>query len=193
MPKSICPACVHRSGGFVAPSCPVCAGAGVVSLSPVAVASFGGDVVAQAVTITLEATARVVDVPGITRSVRREAIVGAVQELARRGITERGRTLRVSVTARAPQQIAMEVTGAPVIPSDWTLPDAAPYRYQATDRPYGRGLPLLSRTGHPSHLARIVDPADPLGPGNAAEVHARTRAEREATNIARVVTGGTKP
>lgn len=189
MPAMLCPACATRRARLTAPHCPVCGGDGTLPLNPTALEEFGAETVAHAVTISLEATARAVDHYSIDPDTRVEALAGCIVELTRRGLLSRGYTPHFP-HARTPQQIALEVTGEPILPADQILPTASPYRYTEDERPYARGLPLLSADGHPSHLARVVDPADPLGPGTRHEVTARLHQEREAATIAHIITGG---
>lgn len=155
-------------------------------LAPEAVDDYGPETTSRAVSIALEAVARHHDDPKGLRGAGIVALRAAVATLRASGIlkgaTFLGRVPRPSSGAKA-VTVAMTL-GVPINPTDWILPDAAPYRYKAGDRPGARGLPLLSDDGHPSHLARIVDPADPIDTPTTADVYRRDREHRAALVLA---------
>ena len=186
MEKRICPACLTRRARLVAADCPVCEGAGVLILAPGAVADYGAETTSRAVSIALEAVARHHDDPKGLRGAGIVALRAAVATLRASGILK-GTTFLGAVPrpSRGAQAVTVATTlGVPINPTDWILPDAAPYRYKAGDRPGARGLPLLSDDGHPSHLARVVDPADPIDQNTTADVYRRDREHRAALVLA---------
>ena len=101
----------------------------------------------------------------------RNAYPGAGKSAAKPGSTP------AAPAAGTAMDMAQAATLVPVRPIDWQLADAAAYAYAPTDRPLARGMPVLSADGHPSHLARLCDPADPETP-TSADVDARDRARR---------------
>lgn len=156
----LCPACLTREARLVAADCPVCDGAGVVALGVQAVQEFGAAVTALAISAALEAVARAVDAPGVPNGDQRAAVADTMNLLARSGISGPGPAPNAS--ARTPGSLAAAAIGRRVEPLDVRLPEAPAYRYGAGEQPGKRGLPVLSADGHPSHLARVCDPADPL-------------------------------
>jgi hypothetical protein len=86
----------------------------------------------------------------------------------------------------SPASLAAATSPVPVLPIDWILTEAPTYQYDAGDRPGARGLPILSDDGHPSHLARIVDPAEP-GAATAEAVTVRQSTARHAATLAAAV------
>lgn len=176
MSARLCPACIHRRGRVIAADCPVCSGQGVLVLGHAAKVS--GDVEASyAVAIVLEAAARDLEKRTARDAQKREqetrqTLASVLQALRRAGVLEGSASRTASGTAT---DIAQNVSLVPIRPLDWTLIDAQSYAYGYTDRPLSRGMPVLSADGHPSHLARVCDPADPLTPTGA---DAQTRAQQ---------------
>ena len=185
-PTRLCPACVHRRARLVAPDCPVCDGHGVLHLGR-AVHVAGPVEAAHAVAIVLEATAR--DVETVYPMDREAADWAAVSEIRaamddmRAAGLIRGTTTGTTAAGGNGPALAQSVTPVTILPSDWTLPEAAAYAYQVGERPGARGMPVLSADGHPSHLARVLDPADPETPTGEA-VHAATAERRGAAVLA---------
>lgn len=179
MTARLCPACVHRRARLVDPECVVCDGAGVLHLGK-AEAMSGPTETSYAVAIVLEATARDVetrhagDPAGIRRHTPR-AIRTAIATMRGRGLLA-GTPHHVATGDGT--ALAQATAPVPIRPMDWTLIDAPAYAYGYGDRPLARGMPVLSADGHPSHLARITDPADPLTP---TAVDATTRAGTRRT------------
>lgn len=172
--KRLCPACLTREGRVVAMDCPLCNGEGTVTLGEECVATFGPVVTAHAVSAALESVARAVDTPGVPNGTQRAALAETMALLSRSGITGPGRP--PEATRAAADSLAAAAIGRPVQPLDVMLPEAPAYRYGPGERPGARGLPVLSADGHPSHLARICDPADALDTPthqHAAEVRKR--------------------
>lgn len=180
MTARLCPACVHRRARLVDPACPVCQGAGVLQLGHAEHITTAPET-AHAVAITLEAVARRVEHdyphPGPDRdAAAHDVLAAAVAELRRVGVLASS-TPPAAPAAGTAMDMAQAATLVPVRPIDWQLADAAAYAYAPTDRPLARGMPVLSADGHPSHLARLCDPADPETP-TSADVDARDRARR---------------
>lgn len=188
MSARLCPACIHRRGRVVDPHCLVCQGEGVLMLGRAAAMS-GPVETSYAVAIVLEAAARDLETRTATDPVERHrlapAAIGQVLDglraagvLAWDGVTDQADTPAGTAT-----EMAQAVSGVVIRPMDWTLIDAQSYAYGYGDRPLARGLPVLSADGHPSHLARLCDPADPLTPTDQ-DVHARTSARRAGAILA---------
>ena len=115
--------------------------------------------------------------PGPDRDAAARAdLAAAVDALRRVGVLASTTPPATPATGTA-MDMAQAATLVPVRPIDWQLADAAAYAYAPTDRPLARGMPVLSADGHPSHLARLCDPADPETP-TSADVDARDRARR---------------
>lgn len=175
----LCPACMAREARLVATDCPICLGGGTVLLGPSAVKEFGPAVVALSIGAALESVARAVDTPGVPNGSQRAALADTMTLLAAAGITGPGEA--PNATRKTPDSLAAAAIGRPVDPLDVALPEAAAYRYGPGERPGARGLPVLSADGHPSHLARICDPADPLGAAtykNSASIRKREQTSR---------------
>lgn len=184
MTARLCPACVHRRARVVDPDCLVCGGAGILALGK-AEALSGPVEAAYAVAIVLEATARDVETrhAGDPRGAMREApraVGGALLAMRQRGLLA-GTPSQVATGDGT--ALAQAVSVVPIRPVDWTLIDAPAYAYGYADRPMARGMPVLSADGHPSHLARLADPADPLLP-TAEDAQARTAARRTGAVLA---------
>jgi hypothetical protein len=164
--KRVCPACARRTSELVEPSCPVCRGAGVITLHPAAVEVYGPEAASEAVLVALEASARMLDTPGMKHADK-------TKELAKRVLT-----LAAGRLIDCPPELPFR-RGATILPEDPTPEDIAAYHgddlpedfdhvvalgiryeYESTDRPLSRGKPVLSASGHPSSLARLVDPVD---------------------------------
>ena len=180
MTARLCPACVHRRARLIDPGCPVCQGAGVLQLGHAEHITSAPET-AHAVAITLEAVARRVEHdyphPGPDRqAAARAELAAAVDTLRHVGVLASSTPPPAPVAGTA-MDMAQAATLVPVRPIDWQLADAAAYAYAPTDRPLARGMPVLSADGHPSHLARLCDPADPETP-TSDDVDARDRARR---------------
>ena len=185
--KRICPACQTRRARLVAADCPVCEGAGVLSLGPESIIDYGAETTSRAVSVALEAVARHHDDPKGEQGAGIAALRSAVAALAGAGLLA-GELIPAALPRPSRGATAVSVAqvtlGVPISPTDWILPDAAPYRYKAGDRPGARGLPLLSDDGHPSHLARIADPANPIDTNTTADVYRRAAEHRAAVVLA---------
>lgn len=181
----VCPACARRTSELIEPNCPVCEGTGVVELHPAAIQAYGAPAASEAVLVALEASARMLDTPGC-------ANVHKVSELRARVRTLAAGRLIITWTGlevKGPASSAAELPENPT-PDDIAafhgrdLPEAFDhvvalglgYEYPANARPNSRGTPVLSASGHPSSLARVVDPADELGDTGALIRDRRTRA-----------------
>lgn len=186
--KRICPACLTRRARLVDDACPVCDGAGVLSLGAAALTLSDPDVVSRAVSTVLEAVARRAEEDIDSAPVRVQAVRGAVALLVDAGLLEGSSSRRPSTRAggarpTSPAALAASVSPVAVLPVDWILPEAPSYLYGLRDRPGARGLPVLSDDGHPSHLSRILDPAEP-GASTARAAADRIRAETRAGHLA---------
>lgn len=190
--RQICPACRHRENGIIETTCIVCDGVGVIYLGDAALTIYTPEVIAEAITITLEAAARLGDTETHLADDRLLPVRAALLDLRDAGVldaetTTLTRAMASKAGAEHPAKaIAAEVLQEPILTIDTVLPDAAVHEYDWTDRPGVRGLPVLSKTGHPSSLARLTDPADPFA-DTAAVVRARHRKRRQGQDLAAAV------
>lgn len=183
--RRICPACAIRYGQLVNPDCLICGGAGLVTLGPAALSIHTPEVVAMAVTLALEAVARDIEATTTLSDNRTVRLKRTMTLLMQAGIITGSRPTRaLHAKAATSDGIAEEVTGVPPIALDITLSTAPKYRYNEYDRPNARGLPVLSADGHPSHLARLTDPAA-AGGETFKVVQARLRDELQAKILLR--------
>ena len=180
--KRLCPACLTREARVVAPDCPICEGEGIILLGREAVAAFGPTVTALAVSAALESVARAVDSPGVPNGSQRAALAATMALLAASGVTGPGPLPRT--TRKTPDSLAAAAVNRPVEPIDVTLPETSAYRYGPGESPGAYGLPVLSADGHPSHIARICDPADPLGETTQEHSTGIRKRERSARALA---------
>lgn len=195
-----CPACVRRRQNVIDPDCVICQGAGTLEMGEAALQSYSPEVVAEAILLTLEAKARAGD-QGLTLSDDRlHGIRAGLIELQDAGILSntRGISPRLSpalladrAAARPALRLASRVVQEQLDGLDAILANATPHEYTEEDRPGGRGLPLLSRDGHPSHLARLTDPADPQG-DTRDQVRQRRADRRRATVLSRAASAAAR-
>lgn len=187
-----CPACTKRHAQLIDPKCPVCLGAGVLRMGPAAIALHEPEVVSQAIAIALEAEARDIDFKLTYSDDRLTPLRNTVKQLIGAGILSHGiripsaqpiEQIKQSATA---VELAARMTDVIIVDVDEKLIDAPSYQYAPGDRPNARGLPLLSAAGHPSHLARITDPAEP-GEETSTIVMRRTAQQREARILVQAV------
>lgn len=192
MLQRCCPACTKRHAQLIDPKCPVCLGAGVLRLGPAAVALHEPEIVSQAVAIALEAEARDIDFKLTYSDDRMTPLRNTVKQLIDAGILMHGiRLPQVTpvekiAKSKTPSELAARLTDVIIVDVDAKLIDAPSYTYQPGERPNARGLPLLSAAGHPSHLARIADPAEP-GEETSERVMRRTIEQRRARVLAEAV------
>lgn len=166
----------------------MCGGAGILRLGPAALRIHEPDVVSRASAIVLEAVSRRAEEVAVPGADLVPAVRAAVGLLVESGILA-GPEARPDAPGpgggktASPATLAAATSPVPVLPIDWILTEAPTYRYSSADRPGARGLPVLSDDGHPSHLARIVDPASP-GASTAEAVAARAAVARHAATLA---------
>ncbi|ASR78098.1 hypothetical protein SEA_TIMINATOR_69 [Arthrobacter phage Timinator] len=180
-----CPACTKRQAQLVDPKCPICQGRGVLQLGPAALAHNDAVVVSQAVAIALEAEARDIDLK-LTRSDDRisplRSTIRALQEagvLDGFGISFPTTVHKAVDKSEDPEQLARQLTEVIIVDVDARLIDAPHCEYDIGDRPNAYGLPPLSANNHPSHLARVTDPAE-VGGSTAEQVVTRAAQARRA-------------
>lgn len=187
--RQICPACTHRENGIINLECIICDGVGIIHLGDAALTHYTPETIAEAISITLEAAARLGETETSLTDDRQKPIRVALLELREAGIldpetTTLTRAMASKTRANHPAKaIAAEVLQEPILTIDTVLPTAPVHECEVTDKPGRRGLPVLSRTGHPSSLARVTDPADPFG-DTPTIVRARRRKKRQAADLA---------
>jgi hypothetical protein len=166
---------------LIDPDCVVCAGQGLLTLGPAALSVATPTVVAVAVTLALESTARETDRKTSLSDNRTAPLHRVVELLTKAGlITGPGGQARgLHAESHSAGTMARSVTGIAPIELDQILSEAPAFRYTETDRPNARGLPVLSAGGFPSHLARILDPAQ-AGADTRKVVRARNNTELKA-------------
>lgn len=198
----LCPACSTRYTQLIDPECVICDGAGILRLAPAALSLYDAAIVSQAVHLALEAAARTVDTTTTLTDDRVPPVRAAVQQLVTAGllvaINYRPRPLPVTRLPRkrtaagqyafeaTPEQLAAQYAGADILPLDEALASAPPFTYTEDDRPHARGLPVLSANWHPSHLARLADPAEP-GTNTMLECRGRARDTQHAHALQQAV------
>lgn len=198
MVKRVCPACQHRTDGVIPDDCPICWGAGTLTLHPAALSLFDAQTVSRAAAIALEAIAEAIDAGHSLSDPQTELLAARVGELEAAGLVYLSpAVVRVpdnvrSLTPRrqCPGQTTLADAAHPVQlaldfspkPHTEPLASAAAYRYGEDERPMMRGLPVLSEAGHPSSLARICDPVDQL-----VGTRERVRADKARSREARVL------
>lgn len=168
----LCPACTRRSRTheLIDPDCVICDGEGRLTLGEGALNFFPAEAVAHAVLLALEAKARLDDEAKLLSDDRLAGVREALELLHDAGILDNTHGAPTALTARlaalpeaTPERLAQEAVQEVITGLDRILASADPHAYTEHDRPNQRGLPVLSRDGHPSHLARVTDPADPQG------------------------------
>lgn len=196
--RQLCPACAYRENHLIDTDCLVCDGIGILYLGDPALTVYPAEVVAQAVTITLEAAARLGDTTGTLSDDRQTKLREALTRLRTAGILDAETTTLSRAmasktgTGRPAVALASEIIQDPIIGLDELLPQAQRFTYAEEDKPGRRGTPLMSADGHPSHLARVCDPRDPTME-TGEDVRRRRRKTRQATVLSHaaheVVTG----
>lgn len=136
--------------------------------------------------MALEASARMIDSPDLTNAEKISELRSRMRTLAagRLVITWTGMTMDDSELPSAatlpkdpgPDDIAAFHGRDLPVAFDHVVALAQPYSYLSGARPNSRGTPVLSASGHPSSLARVVDPADELGDTSVVIRTRRTRA-----------------
>lgn len=184
--RQLCPACSYRENHLIDTDCIVCDGIGILYLGDAALTCYPAEIVAQAVTITLEAAARLGDTAGTLSDDRQAKLREALTRLRTAGILDAETTTLSRAmasktgTGRPAVALASEIIQDPIIGLDELLPQAQRFHYDEQDKPGRRGTPLLSADGHPSHLARVCDPRDPTME-TGEDVRRRRRKTRQAT------------
>lgn len=183
----LCPACATRNRRLADPECVVCHGTGSIHLGAAALSIYEAEVVAEAVDIALEAAAREADLTHSLTEDRVTPVVAVLVMLATAGVinyTAPAQAATVTpITAaksrrRQPrpltqgEQLCFDFAGLWPEPQDRKVITARAHTYTENDRPHARGLPTLSANSHPSHLARVLDPAHP---GTNTRLQARGR------------------
>lgn len=134
-----------------------------------ALALYPPETVAAAATMALEALARrIADTTDLSAD-RKRMLNAELSKLHAAGIIELDAPPPLSTVplpkALEASELAELAAGEQLTLFDIRVcaPGVEPYEYRVGDRPRARGLPVLSASGHPSAVAMICDPADPLG------------------------------
>jgi len=190
MTARACPACARRYTMVIAPDCPICAGAGTLTLGRT-VAQYGAETVSRSVELTLELAARDVMAAGGTIDQGRAALSAAVANLRRVGLlgTEPTRPPAGRLTVDVVNATAAALTDGyrPDLPYAVDAPPLTPYR--PDDRPHAAGtIPGFSNAGYISSMTRVSDPLDIAT--RSTQVHAAqtARTEQRATILADAAT-----
>lgn len=152
----------------------MCDGHGTLKLGEAALHHYHPRVIGEAIVLTFEAYARHADQQHTLSDDRLTATRAALTALRDAGLIDNARPLPAALARHRADPdpaplLAATITQQPLPGIDRALAHADHYDYPADARPGVRGLPVLSRSGHPSSLARITDPADPHR--NTATVH----------------------
>jgi hypothetical protein len=196
-PRRTCPACSRRYAGLIAPDCPICQGLGVLTLGAAALHHFEPAAIARAIELYLEAKARQ-SRHELPLGSHRQALEAHVDELRVAGVLATtadgaGHPARNPVPPDASSARVAELDAYRATRSLGATPDTAVLNalnaLNAPELPLDRARPRdgrppqASATGHPSAIATIADPIDPLGP-NTGEIAIQRDAH---THRARVI------
>lgn len=203
-PRRTCPACSRRYAGLIAPDCPVCQGLGVLTLGAAALHHFEPAAVARAVELYLEAKARQ-SRQELPLGQHRQALEAHVDELRVAGVLATigdtaGHPARTPVPQDASSARVAELDAYRATKALGARPDtavlnalAAPELPLELARPRDGRPPQASATGHPSAIATIADPIDPLGPDSGElELTRDARTHRARVIAASVPTAATR-
>lgn len=195
----LCPACATRHHQVVDPNCVVCQGTGQLIFGADVLAIHEPVTVGEALGIALEAVARETDQSTLLGEDRVTPIIETLVVLATAGIidytapahsplvtgTVTKTTTLIIGKRHQPrplthgEQLAFDFTGVWPQPHDRRVISTRAHVYTEDDRPHARGLPAMSDSGHPSHLARLCDPAEP-GTNTRLQVRTRRTNHRQA-------------
>lgn len=190
-PRRTCPSCTRRYAGLVDPECVVCHGVGSLTLGAAALHYYPAEAVGRAIELYLET--RAAEANHTTTPEKRLGVVeAACDELRHAGVLATTPDHRAAPTATAPpiptslvelaaRQYATRLGGTPTTTTTATV-DAGPQPLTRA-RPHRTAMPTLSAAGYPSHLARVCDPVDPLGPDGVILENGRKATEHVADVI----------
>lgn len=203
-PRRTCPACSRRYAGLIAPDCPVCQGLGVLTLGAGALHHFEPAAVARAVELYLEAKARQ-SRQELPLGQHRQALEAHVDELRVAGVLAStadagGHPARPTPPVDASSARVAELDAYRATRQLGASPDpavlnalTAPELPLELARPRDGRPPQASATGHPSAIATIADPIDPLGPNTGdLELERDTRTHRARVIAASVPAAATR-
>lgn len=168
----LCPACFYRTEQVVDPDCVICQGQGVMRLGEAAVSTYSIETVSGAVGLALEASARGGASSRYLSEDRLSGIRDTLIMLQDAGILSNEDGLSESLApavvasrtkSATPASVASYAVQEPIEEIDEELRHAEHHVYDEHARPLAEGLPTVSKSGHPSCLARLTDPANPLG------------------------------
>lgn len=194
VPRRTCPACTRRYAGLIASDCPVCKGLGTLALGAAILHHYDPAPAARAIELYLEATAQRVRLE-LPLGQHRDALEAAVDDLRHAGVLAstadaaghpaRTRTTNIDDTATTVSELdayrATRTLGATATTDTITALTATPIPL-TNARPRDGRPPQASATGHPSALATITDPIDPLGP-DAAELDLNLYRQDHTANV----------
>lgn len=207
--RRVCPACSRRTAELVDPDCTVCQGEGFLILHPAALTMYEPSVVAEAVGLALESSARHIETTTTLSDNRRAKLAVSVTDLVVARIIQEPGSAPIETPAppapptpgrrrrrkhesanqlsfASPEILAEGATQTPGKPYDGPVLAAPAHHYDKDARPLMRGLPVLSAAGHPSHLARIEDPQDAYA-STSDDYQTRARRTRQATIVVAAV------
>lgn len=153
---------------------------------------YSPDVLCETILLALEGKARAADLDGSLSDNRLQSIYDTLDQLRATGILDDTAPMPAALlqprrdsTDPAPL-LAAAVVQDTITGLDRVLASANRYEPGPGERPRQAGLPVLSASGHPSSLARLTDPANPLG-NTAAQRGARRRRTRAAQGAVHTV------
>lgn len=199
-PRRVCPACQRRYAGLIAPDCIICQGAGVLTLGAAALHHYDPAPIARAIELYLETHAHDArqTLPLGNHPAHLEA---AVDNLRAAGVLAStadatgtpARTTRAphdanshTVTDHTAHQATIHLTGTHPHPTAPHTLNAPPIPLH-TARPRDGRIPQASATGHPSPLATITNPIDPLGPDTTTLDNQHAATNHRARVIAQAI------
>lgn len=176
--------------------CPICAGTGVLHLGRPALSIHHPDVVADAIELALEASARasMTAKPATAQAALRDRVeaLRTAGLLARPGQTTPAVAAPTVARPRGfldrhtqARQLADTVPGASTAAGDRAHLDAPPIDWSPYERPLDTGsIPGFSCGGYICAIARATDPYDPLGNDTKSITTARRKRRYDAEALA---------
>lgn len=191
MIRRVCPMCVVREAGVIAPDCEVCNGHGILELGR-AVKQYPDTTVSTAIHLALEEAARTVHDTTIRSRDPRAAIRATLDQLTKAGLLRPpkapappGAPEPPGTLTVPPARLAHSATGRTPTRVDQNMIRAHHFPYSDRDRPGVRGLPLFSNNWHPSSLACVLDP-QPFETTTPKQARSRTARNFQAAVLAEV-------
>lgn len=174
--RMLCPGCVCRASKIVAPSCPICAGRGRLTLGRGWLWQQPPAVIATAVIFALELQAsndlrRRVNRGESLLGLARDGQTALIAKMVRKGALaeepdQEGMPTQMPVgraeTHRRARALSESITGLPYDEGTAGILGAPPVHYEPGITGGIGALPSISLVGYVACLAQVADPLDPL-------------------------------